>query len=119
MKLLRQWAVIIAICFFGEIINRFFKIPIPGNVIGMVLLFALLSMKIIKLEFIEESSNFLLSHLAFFFVPPSVSLITNLELLKGSALKFAAVNVITTIVVMVVTGHVIQLVNRLAKKSEE
>ncbi|WP_245684733.1 CidA/LrgA family protein [Orenia metallireducens] len=48
----------------------------------MVILLALLSKGIIKLEMIDDIAKFLLDHLAIFFIQPGISLVNNLDLLK-------------------------------------
>jgi len=108
MKLLRQFTIILVICFLGEVINKLFKIPIPGNVIGMILLLLSLMCGIIKLEHIEKVSEFLLSHLSFFFVPVGVGIISCLNVMKGEWLPILAIIVMSTIVVMATTGIIVQ-----------
>jgi len=112
VKLLRQFGTIIIICFVGEFINKLLNIPIPGNVIGMIILLLLLSRGIIKLEEIDEIAGFLLDHLAFFFIPAGVNLLTNLDMMKGQWLAIMTVILLTTILVMIVTGLTIQTLQR-------
>ena len=69
-----QLAVIFAICLAGEFLHRIVGIPLPGNIIGMVLLLALLCLKVLKPEQISSVSSFFLSHLALFFLPPSIAI---------------------------------------------
>lgn len=112
MKLLRQLLIILAICFLGEALKIILKIPVPGNVIGMIILLVALCTGIIKIEMIKEVSDFLLSHLAFFFIPAGVGLISCLSDVKGSIFPILMVLIITTIIIMAVTGIVVQLVKR-------
>ena len=49
-------------------------LPIPGNLVGMVALYALLAVGIVKLTWFETAGSFLVKHLAFFFVPITVGL---------------------------------------------
>lgn len=49
-------------------------LPIPGNVLGVVLLFTLLALGVVKLQHVELAADFLLKHLVFFFVPIAVGL---------------------------------------------
>lgn len=108
MKLLRQLAIILIICVAGECINRFFRLPIPGNVIGMLILLALLCSGTIKTEQIEEVSEFLLSHLAFFFVPAGVGILSSLNVIKGNWISILLIIVISTIIIMAATGITVQ-----------
>lgn len=117
MKLLRQFAIILVICSTGEMINKFFKIPIPGNVLGMVLLLIALTTGILNLKHIEEVSEFLLNHLAFFFVPAGVQILTIFYVIKGSLMSILLIIFISTIVVLVVTGVTVQILKG-GKKNE-
>lgn len=67
MKLLRQFLIILIICFIGEVLNKVVHVPLPGSIIGMILLFICLITGVIKLEKVDEISRFLIDHLAFFF----------------------------------------------------
>lgn len=69
-----QLAVIFAICLAGEFLHRIVGIPLPGNIIGMVLLLILLCLKVLKPEQISGVSGFFLNHLALFFLPPSIAI---------------------------------------------
>ncbi|MGV3465727.1 MAG: CidA/LrgA family protein [Heyndrickxia sp.] len=74
----------------GTMIVNFTHIPLPGNVVGMVLCFFLLLTGIIKLKWIDTTASFLIRHLAFFFIPISVGLMTlgSIFLKKGFVLLF-------------------------------
>lgn len=113
MKLLREAMIIIAIYFLGELLSKSLIKVIPGNIIGMLILLIMLSTKVIKLEAIETVSKFLLEHLAFFFIPAGVGLLTAIELIKGNTIKLLFICIISTIIVMGITGIVVQvLINR-------
>ncbi|EJO5346341.1 CidA/LrgA family protein [Clostridium botulinum] len=116
MRLLRQLGIILLICLLGEAIHDFFKLPIPGNVIGMILLFLFLSSGIIKLNKVNYISKFLLDHLAFFFIPAGVGILSCMPMLEGKWLTFLGICLITTIITIVVTGWTIQLYIKLTKK---
>lgn len=109
MKLLKQFAIILFICFIGELAHKIFHLPVPGNVIGMLILLIALCTKTIKLSDIEEASNFMLNHLAFFFVPAGVGLITCLDILKQNFISLFSIILISTIIVMASTGLTVQL----------
>jgi holin-like protein len=48
--------------------------PIPGNVIGLIVLFAILCSGIVKTSWLEPTASFLVKHLAFFFIPITIGL---------------------------------------------
>ena len=104
-----QLAVIFAICLAGEFLHRIVSIPLPGNIIGMVLLLALLCLKIIKPEQISGVSSFFLNYLALFFLPPSIAImavgddgLSKWPLLLGLCIVF-------TLITLAVSGRCTQL----------
>ena len=110
MKLLRELLIILLIYFAGEILAKIIPMSIPGNILGLILLLILLCTNVVKLESIETVSKFFLDHLAFFFIPASVGLITSFDILKGSALKILLICILSTVIVMISTGYVVQLI---------
>lgn len=114
--MLKQFGIIISITYIGDILSKISGLPIPGTVIGMVLLFMLLYFKVIKLSSVEPAADVLLSNLAFLFVPPAVALITKLDLLKDIWVQILTITVISTVITMVVTGYTADILIRRSKK---
>lgn len=100
---------------FGSLIVNWLDLPIPGNVLGMMILFTLLMTGVIKLEWINEASSFLLKHLVFFFIPITVGVMTLGDVFLESGILLIVVLVVSGAFGMVVTGWVSQL---LAKRRE-
>ncbi|MBP1910032.1 CidA/LrgA family protein [Methanolobus bombayensis] len=109
MKYIAQFAIILIICYLGELIHNFLHIPIPGNVLGMVLLLILLLTGVVRLSMIEDVSNFMLKHLSFFFIPAGVGLITCFTVLEGKWTALFIISVVSTFIIAVVTGATVQL----------
>ncbi len=118
MKILKQLSIILVIWSLGEYMSYFIKdmLSIPGSIIGMILLFLALQFKIIRLNQIEEVSNFFLDNIAFFFVPAGVSLINSLEIIKDNLFLFLVVIFVSTFIVMYTTSLVVQ--NVITKKGK-
>jgi holin-like protein len=74
-------------------------LPIPGNLVGMALLYALLALGIVKLSWFEVAGCFLIRHLAFFFVPITVGLMD-----AGSLFATSGVGIILTLAASAVIG---------------
>lgn len=104
--MVRGFAILLALQFLGEALSRGFALPIPGNVIGMGLLLVALGMKIVRVEWVEEAAELLLSHLALFFVPAGVGVMVYFDLIGREWLPIVVATVTSTFVVMAVTGLV-------------
>lgn len=118
MKLLREMLIILAVYFVGEALSKFFHLPIPGNILGMLILLFLLCTKIVKVEMIDKVSTFLLDHLAFFFIPAGVGIVTAFNVLRGNTIKLLIVAVVSTFIIMAVSGVVVQFVINLSEKKK-
>lgn len=120
MKFFRESILLLSIYFAGEIISNLLNLPVPGSIIGMILLFVLLTSHIVKVEKVENLANFFLDHLAFFFIPASVGLMTSFVSLKGSIFKIILLCILTTIIVIAVTGITVQFIcNRKSVKEDK
>lgn len=115
MDIIKELVIILAILFSGELINKAFGLILPGNVIGMLILFLLLLSGLVKLKHLEKVSDFLLNNLTIFFIPAGVGILKYYPLLAGKLLPFLIVVVISTIIVMVFTAYVIEISQRMVK----
>ena len=73
---------------------------------------------VIKLSDVEETANFLLDTMSIMFVPATVGLIEHVDLLKTVIIPFSIIVVISTVIVMAVTGKVTQLLIHKTGKKE-
>lgn len=104
MAYLFQFCVILMVCLVGEFFHALIPLPIPASMYGLVIMFTLLSFKIIKLEKIEKTANFLIQIMPIMFVAPAVSIITVWADLKSILMPFILISMVTTVIVMVATG---------------
>ncbi|OGR35947.1 MAG: murein hydrolase regulator LrgA, partial [Desulfovibrionales bacterium GWA2_65_9] len=74
LKALGQLAILWAIYWGSTWLVTITGVPIPGNVVGVVLLFTLLCTGVLKVRHVELATDFLLKHLVFFFAAVAVGL---------------------------------------------
>jgi len=98
--------IVILILFYlaGVALEAWLHLPLPANVVGMILLALSLFSGIVKLEWIEKESGWLLRHMGLFFVPAIVGTIAFAELLKSHWAYAVAGVVPGTLLVMAVAG---------------
>lgn len=116
MKYLIQFAIISGITFLGEVLNLVLPFSIPASVYGLVILLIALLSGIIKLEQVEETADFFNSIMPVLFLAPAVSMMDVLPGLGGAILPILIITIVSTIVVMAVTGLVSQAVIRHGRK---
>lgn len=112
LRFLGQLALLIAIYLFGNQVARWTHLPIPGNVVGIVLLYGLLNLGLVKLEYVQEAADFLLRHLVFFFIPVAVDLMNWGGVFYRYGWMLALAIVISTILTFLVSGFLAQWLQR-------
>jgi putative effector of murein hydrolase LrgA (UPF0299 family) len=111
-------AVLIVCQLAGEAIVRLLSVPMPGPVIGMLLLFgALLARRSLQMA-LGETADGLLRHLSLLFVPAGVGVVQHLDQLGADGLRLIAVVVLTTAITLAVTALVFEGLARLMKVDE-
>ena len=118
MKYLKQFCIIIAISFVGEILNKIVPLPIPASIYGIVILFTLLCTKVIKVSDVKEVSKFLIEIMPIMFVQPAAGLLETWGIVQTGLWQYLLLTVVSTVVVMVVSGLVTQLVIKSGRKRE-
>ncbi len=99
--------------FLGEVAARAASLPLPGPVVGLVLLLAVLVVQDRAPDpALRQVSGWLLSHFGLLFVPAGVGIITQLDVIKASWLPLLVAIPVSTLLGLVVTGFVMQVLAR-------
>lgn len=87
--ILVQMGIFAAILFVSQLISNLFpkSFVVPTPLIGMILLYILLACHIVKLEQVEKFGDFMISLIAFLFVPSGIQLAGSLGLMKKKGYK--------------------------------
>jgi len=110
--MLQGLVLLLVFQFVGEGLSWLLQLPIPGNVIGMALMLLALCCGWVKLEWLQEAADLLLSYMALFFVPAGVGVMLYFDLIGREWLPIVAATFISTFVVMAVTGWCEKLLDR-------
>lgn len=119
MKYLIQFLIIIAFSFLGELLHYCLPLPIPASIYGIVVLFLAMELKWIKVKDIRETSSFLIAIMPVMFVPAAVGLIDSWKAIGDSWFQYIVVTVLSTFIVMMVSGYATQMVIRKSKKDKK
>lgn len=115
MKYVKQFFIIILISFLGELLKYLIPLPIPASIYGMLLLFLSLELKIIKVSDVKETSSFLIEIMPIMFVPAGVGLLESWDALAPIWIQVVIITIVSTIIVMAVSGIVTQRILRKGK----
>ncbi len=119
MKYLKQFFIIILISFMGELLKELLPFPVPASIYGMLIMFISLCTGVIKTEQVDKASGFLIEVMPVMFIPAAAGLLDSWGILKPVLVPVAVITVVSTIVVMLVSGHVTQFVTRHGKAFNE
>lgn len=116
--ILVQMFIYAAILFVSQIISDLMpkSFPVPTPVIGLVLLYVLLTAHIIKVEWVDSFGSALISLIGFMFVPSGISLAANLKIMAKEGVQLVIVIIISTIILLVVTAYTTKFFSWLIKK---
>ncbi|MBD5330051.1 MAG: CidA/LrgA family protein [Bacteroides sp.] len=112
----KQFGIIFGCLALGELLALIPGLGIPGSILGMLILTLLLERKIVKPETIKPVCKFLISNMAFFFIPPGVALMLYFDLIAKEWVPITVATVVSILVVLLVTGHLHQYLHNRFKK---
>ncbi len=103
----------------GEAVVRLVDLPVPGPVLGLALLLAVLALRRSIPENLEITAGGLLKHLSLLFVPAGVGVLQHLARIQAEWLAIAAALLISSVATIVVTAVVMRAMIRLMKLDED
>ena len=110
MKLYVQLMIIFMISLVGEGISSVFQLPVPGSIIGLVLLFLALQFKLLRLRHICMVGNFLLANMTILFLPPAVGIMDKFQVIAPYLLPIILIVLGAIVLNVCVIAVVVQLI---------
>jgi len=114
--LILQVMLLFVFYFIGSMISTYFKLPISGSIVGMLLFLCALMLKIIPTKWIDHGSEFLVASLPFLFVPATVGVMNHLNLFKGNDIILCLLALLSTLLTIAAGGYV---THKLVKKDKQ
>ena len=118
MKYLKQFLIIILVSCIGELLYYLLPFPIPATIYGLLIMLGLLILKIVPLAAVKETAEFLIDIMPVMFIPAGVGLIIYWPQLKEFLIPICVIIVVSSILVMFVTGKTSDLLIRNNKKGD-
>ena len=120
LKIMFQIIILYGFYRIGVLFQQAWNIPIPGSVIGMVLLFLLLMLGIVKVNTLKTGASTLLVYMPLLFIPATVGVMDYFSLFVGKGFLAILAVLISTLLVMLISGLLGQrAANYLEKKEEQ
>jgi holin-like protein len=96
----------------GELLAQLFRLPVPGPVLGMLLLLALLLAHRASSRTVHDPAQALLRHLSLLFIPAGVGLVRHIAPLRAEWLAVSAAVLVSTALTIAVSALVFEAVSR-------
>lgn len=112
MKFVKQLSIILTVSLIAEFLEYVIPLPVAASMYGLVLMLLGLVTKVIPLEKVEGAADFLVDIMPILFVPPTVGIMASVDALKEMLLPLCVISVLTTVLIMGVTGKVSQAIIR-------
>lgn len=112
MKFIRQLMIILCVSLIAEFLEYAIPLPVTASIYGLVLMLAGLATHVIPLEKVEKAADFLVEILPILFIQPTVSIMASVEELRQMLIPLCVISVVSTFLVMGVTGRVSQSILR-------
>lgn len=105
-------ALLVALAALGDWLVRVTGASVPGSVVGMLLLTALLETHLLRLELVRPAAELLVRHLALLYVPAGVALLVYWSAVRGDLLAIALAALASLVAVLAVVGPIVQRLER-------
>jgi possible murein hydrolase regulator lrgA len=99
--------------------NKLLPLPVPAGVYGLIFMLIFLMQGIIPLDAVEQVGNFMLETMSIMFLPAAVGIMTVTKLLMPVLVPYLVIIVLSTIIVMAVTGLVSQRILKITESRED
>lgn len=119
MKTLGQVGLILAIAVLGDVLSGLLPVVFPGSVIGLLLMFALLCVGLVKLPQVEVAADYFVGNMAVLFVPITVGVVEMYPLLGEHALGVLVLCIVTTFLTFFAVVGTVVFVGRILSGNEK
>jgi len=119
VKYIKQICIILGVCLIAEVMEYLIPLPVAASIYGLLLMLLALMTKVIKLKDVENVSDFLTGNMAILFIPATVGIMASVEEIKQMLIPLCVISVVSTLLVMSITGWVTQWIIRKQKDEKK
>ena len=119
MNHILRLTIILGVSLLGEALNALIPLPVPGSIYGLVLMLLGLCTGVIPLEKVRSTGRFLVEIMPVMFIPAAVGIMERWADIRPILLPLAAIMLVSSFVVMGVSGRVTQAMLRRGGREEK
>lgn len=108
MKIYLQLLIIFGFSFIGNVISNVFRLPVPGSILGMFLLFLALQFKLLEFRHVDEAGSFLINNMTILFLPAGVGIMAKWNLISHFWAQILLIVVGALIINMLILGKLVE-----------
>lgn len=106
MKIIKEFTIILGISVVGLLLNQF--IPLPASIIALLIIFILLTTKLLDQKNIKTTANFFMHYMPLFFIPATIKIVVDYKIVEKQLFVFLCICFITTLLTFFVSGNVVK-----------
>ena len=118
-RLLWQTALLAGIAWLMGWVVRATGLPVPGNILGIIVIFTLLCCGVFKERWFDTAAPFLQKHMMFFFVPLTVGLMDCYEIFLDNGLVLIVALLVSFFVPLALVGALGSLLYKKGETARE
>jgi len=121
-SLIARFQVVIQVILYGllfiaaERLVVLLHLPLPANIVGMLMLLLLIVFKVLPLSWVKAGSRWLLAEMLLFFVPAVVAVVNYTQLLMVEGWRILLVITVSTVLTLGATALVVDRVYRFEQR---
>ncbi|WP_282674084.1 CidA/LrgA family protein [Lactococcus cremoris] len=108
MKIYLQLLIIFGFSFIGNVISNVFRLPVPGSILGMILLFLALQFKLLEFRHVDEAGSFLINNMTILFLPAGVGIMAKWNLISHFWAQILLIVVGALVINMLILGKLVE-----------
>jgi len=108
MKIIRiiiQVFLLYLFYFVGDYLQKLLHLPVSGSIVGLLLLFVLLLLKVIPLKWIEDGATTILAYLPLFFIPATAGIVNHMDIFSGRGLLLILILIVSSALTIAAAAH--------------
>lgn len=89
----------------GDYLQRLLHLPVSGSIVGLLLLFVLLLLKVVPVRWIEDGATTVLAYLPLFFIPATAGIVNHMDIFNGRGLLLILILIVSSVLTIAAAAH--------------